>query len=383
MQKIFTYILLLCFFTISAQEFKFPGEIIRNGQTVSGNFDKKINSRITGLQFQSSNTNEVIDLFQNPEITFSYPEDDKTYITQAIGNSILINEILVTGRVSLYKEISSENFIVENGSSGLRVLERFEDFTKTRNNARGILTVIFEDCAEVRGSLERNRFTYASIQRYVENYNKCQEFSNDYTFSNRQLENLEFSKKKGIVNIELGASILSQQIEFSVPDISNFDESISNFSLHANVNFSPSYFKQLRRKLFFDIGLAVNFQSSASNNSFDVEKNSVLVNISPRYSFLPDAKVNPFVRTNFALAIDTFNITENITGALDAFDGSIDETGLGFAFSVEAGVDISRFRLSVLFTPNYKTDLNSSEGNQLIITSQNIALKAAYILGKK
>ncbi|AXT19554.1 hypothetical protein D7030_10200 [Flavobacteriaceae bacterium AU392] len=385
MKKTLTIILLSIFTFTNAQNFNYPGEISRSNEIISGNFSNKVNAKTTSLTFKATNSNEIINVLNTANLTLKYNGNNKTYITKQVDKTIKIAEILVTGKASLYKDVNSTNFIIESKKSGLKELIRYKSYVTSRDKARGILTVFFEDCPDVRSSLNGNRFTYSSIKEYTENYNQCAEYTNEYTFSGRQIKDLEFSKKKGIINVELGASYLSQQIEFVVPGTTNvpFDESLNTFSIFANVNFSPSYFNELRKKLFLDIGLGYSFQSDASINALSVDKNSILASIGPRYNFLPEAKVNPFIRTNFTFSVDSYTITENIAGSLNELGGNIDETNTDLSVSIEAGVTIQNFRFSLSFTPKYFSNLSPFEDNRLRVSNQNFGFKAAYILGKK
>ncbi len=379
---------LLSFYFTQAQEFKYPGIVLRNNETINGKFSNKLNSKTTVLNFKIDSSGDIINIFKSNDLLFSYSQNKKQYIAKSLNNEVLIAEVLVKGKASLYKDIKSDNLLIETSEHGIRTLEKNEEITKIdginyvkHSKTMGTLSVIFGDCSEIRDIVSGKNFTFGSISDYTKKYNQCS-YSNSYEFSKNQLKNLEFSKKKGIVSVELGATYTSQSIDFSTPSNVVFNDDLNSISIFSNVNFSPSYFKTLRNKLFFDLGAAAVFNSNTNQNSIELEKKSIQANVGVRYNFLTQKSVSPFARVNLGFTVDQFDITSNPTSILNDFGGFIDETRTSFLISFEAGVTVKKIRLSVFIAPEYTSDVIENE-NLLSIQNQNFGFKAAYILGKK
>lgn len=379
-KNLFLTFFLLFNCTLWSQDFDHPGKLFLKNDTISGSFSDKITSKTTFLIFKSSSSKQTLNVLSTDSLRLQYDRSRKTYITKKFNGAVQILELLTEGKATLYKSPSSSNFFIATKAFGIKELAQKNTRIETLGGVRGILSVTFNDCPEVRELVNSRSFSYPKIKELTLKYNNCNRFTEGYALSENQLKALEFSKKEGIFKLEIGAGYFFEHIEGRVLGQS-FASNLEGVALSVSGNFSPSYFKALRNKLFFDLSATLHI--NASNRVLD--KNSLKLFFSPRYNFLDHKKINPYLRLNLGISLERYTIaTPPAQIALD-FPPETKNSDTALNLGIEGGVTLNKkIRIGIVFIPQYNTQIVSETTDlDFGLRTKSLTIKASYLFGRQ
>ncbi|WP_040279084.1 hypothetical protein [Psychroserpens damuponensis] len=382
------YYVVIIFFLINAhivfaQNFDIPGEVLVNGNFQKGLFSNNIDNSNDKLSFKFTSDNKIINLKDKQGIVFKFDALNQIYQTLNTADSVKLYILLVEGKASLFSNIESNQYFIQNLSKDSKSI-KLEDFNKDYKRNFGILSVVFEDCLEVRSQLKNESINKKTLITLTESYNKCESYTEGYQLTSKQKLNLKYKFQKTIYSFDFGGGIYFNSFESIVRDAQSSVSESNNtgFSVFAGINVSPSHFGRLRDKLYFDISLNYISTPAFENEFFDIERSSFLLNVSPTFYFRHQKKINPFVRVNFGLNFTDYDLKSNGTSIFSDISGS----GTSFIYGFETGIQISKsFELVFLYQPKtqetYSVFLNNNF--EIDVETSAFALKASYIINFK
>ncbi|WP_460218819.1 hypothetical protein [Psychroserpens sp. MEBiC05023] len=382
---LFALLFILNINLLFSQSFEIPGEIMTNDGFKKGFFSEEINEYTTALSFKISENDEIVNLFSSENIRFKFNSNRNLYKTLNVNGYIHPFIVIVDGKASFYKDITQEVFYIQNPSVDPKIV-KFEDFEKANKNTRnvGILSLVFGDCISVRTQLKKTNINKSTITQLTKDYNNCKEYSDSYELSSKQKKEQEYLKQKGVYSIDIGGSLLLNNFKSQVRAFQEGTDksNILGYGAFVSFNMSPSYFNQMRDKLFVDISISYNLTPEFSVEFYDVKRSNILLNLSPTYYFLRDKSINPFARINFGLNYSKYELVKNVNTFLMDVKGN----RKSFIFSLEAGVQFNRqFEVSLHFQPRSEEVYTVYLNNTFDIENTLLSLKASYIfdLSKK
>jgi hypothetical protein len=386
---ILAFLIALNINTLFSQSFEIPGEVLVNGEFEKGFFSNVLNEYTNELSFQFTNSKNIINLNEVENVVFKVASNNLTYKT--LKSYVIIKPyiMIIDGKASFFSDITSKHFFVQNTSKDSKLI-KLADFRKTKNNARnlGLLSVIYEDCIEVRSQLRKQSITKTVVIKLTNDYNSCVSYTNGYELTSQQKTNQTYETRKTIYSLDIGGGLSFKDYESVIngfedssatSDNNNNNNNNNNgYNVFVSLNVSPSYFKSLYGKLYFDVALSYNTTPSFETQFYDVSRNSISLNVSPTFYFRDQKRTKPFVRVNFGLDYSSYDLKSNRSGIFGDLAGTRSNLFIGF----EAGVQIfNTFELAILIQPsvkeNYPVSINAL---RLDVDTRTIALKASYII---
>jgi hypothetical protein len=379
---IFTFLIALNINTLFSQNFDVPGKVLVNGEFEKGFFSNVLNAHTNELSFQFTNSKNIINLNELENVVFKVSSNRLTYKTLKSYESIKPYIMIIDGKASLFSDITSKQYFVQNTSKDSKLI-RLADFRKTKNNPRnlGLLSVIYEDCIEVRSQLRKQSITKTAVIKLTNDYNNCVSYTNGYELTSQQKTNQTYETKKTIYSLDFGVGLTLNNYESNINSFTARPTTGKNagYNIFISLNTSPSYFKDLYNKLYFDISLTYKSTGTFETEFYDINRNSLLLNVSPTFYFRNQRTFNPFIRVNFGLSYNSYDLKSTKSEIFSDLDGVNSNIVVG----LEAGIQISKiFELAVLFQPNTSERYPVSISNTLRLNNDIsvIALKASYII---
>lgn len=387
----FILLFLLSNNSIFSQNYTIPGKVLIDGESKQGHFSENLKKNTKSLLFKFSENNEVINLFNLENVFFEIDGySNRCKIINGDGH-ILPVVILIEGRASLYEDLRSEKYFMENKILNIKP-KKLEDLkiSKSKNRNIGILSKIFEDCISVRSRLEWQNIYLSSIIKLTNDYNNCAEYSEYFELTVKQKREQDYLMKKGVYSIDIGGSLAFNSFNNTIPVLNDerfHDESFKNnvlsYGAIISFNASPSYFKGLRDKFFIDLSISYYNTSEFQVDIYDIKRSSFLFSLSPTLYFLRDKKINPFCRLNFGLNNTDYELTlnDNLTLNEEAFYRDAAGKKSSFVIGFETGFQFNRqFELTLLYQPKSNEEYILYLNRTLEIDNSIVALKASYII---
>ncbi|MFT5847502.1 hypothetical protein, partial [Psychroserpens sp.] len=257
---ILAFLIALNINTLFSQSFEIPGEVLVNGEFEKGFFSNVLNEYTNELSFQFTNSKNIINLNEVENVVFKVASNNLTYKT--LKSYVIIKPyiMIIDGKASFFSDITSKHFFVQNTSKDSKLI-KLADFRKTKNNARnlGLLSVIYEDCIEVRSQLRKQSITKTVVIKLTNDYNSCVSYTNGYELTSQQKTNQTYETRKTIYSLDIGGGLSFKDYESVIngfedssatSDNNNNNNNNNNgYNVFVSLNVSPSYFKSLYGKL--------------------------------------------------------------------------------------------------------------------------------------
>ena len=366
-------------YLVQAQQFKHPGKLILENQTLNGNFSAKVTPRTKALLFKTT-TNETFNILNLDGMTLSYDKNTRKYQTKKINGNIQLLEVLLEGKAKLYKNPISTNLLVETPDHDTKELVRGTNGTGISEYSRGVLAIVFGDCPQVRELIRSSSFSYSKIDGLTSQYNNCANFEEDYTLTEKQLQDSAFEEEGSTYNLELGAGYFFEDSN-GVVGGQSFGSNLNGLSLFVGGNFSPSYLKAYKNTFFFDI--IATYQVNTSDDI--VEKSAFRLLFGPRVVFYKKKNISPYVRFTVGLVVDRYTLDFSSLAGFEAFPNVLEDSDTSLNAGIEIGATIHKnIRLGLLYVPEYNAQVFSEADNFGVrLENNSFNLKLSYVFGGK
>nr|WP_321222788.1 hypothetical protein [uncultured Psychroserpens sp.] len=378
---VFGFLLVVNINVLFSQTYSIPGEVLTDGEFKEGFFSNEISDHNNVLSFKFAESDSIINLSQLENVVFKINSDNLTYKTLYADGYIQPLILIIDGKTSFYSDRKSKDFYIQNLSKNSKLI-KLENFDNTSNSKRnlGILSVIYEDCINVRSQLKNQNITKTLVIKLTNEYNNCASYSEGYELTTKQIRDQKYNELKSLYTLDFGGGITFNNYESNITGIQQ-EPSISNnkgYIIFLSLNTSPTYFKNLYSKLYFDISLSYNTAPAFKNEYYDISRSSLILNFSPTYYFRNDKNINPFARINFGYNYTNYDFKVNRASVFSDSSGS----NSSFSYGFEAGLQLYKsFELAILYQPNSQQTYSIFVNNSLDleVDTRVIALKASYI----
>ncbi len=363
--------LLLCaliFSTIvSAQIFSRGTVALKNGQSLEGNLriDNVTNTLLikNGFDIKSYNFNQVSSAQIGKENYVALTINNRQYLAQ------LLNE--VNSKASLY-DIGDNHFLVTNNEQS-----RSFDLKKDQRIIPGTLFLLFNDCNEIRQTIEKeDSFKKQDLLHIINQYNNCT--YGVYAPTEKEIEKAN-AHNTDQANFYVGAGVNLNNVSFFDQDDT---EGLLGGGLKIGVIASPSFLGNLQGNLFAFFEGSANFAGDKefSNNTDPVNFsiNSYRAQVGFEYLFNKTGSIKPIIGIGFGATSDSFS--GNIIGNNFDIDGGnpFMAPRLGARFKLKNEKHIG---LMIEYITSYENDLTFPTQDTIIpleVGSQNIGIGINY-----
>jgi hypothetical protein len=241
--------------------------------------------------------------------------------------------------------------------------------SENKNNIKGVLAVLFEDCGDIRDEIFATEyFDEKTLVKYTNSYNNCDYSS--YTPTEKELESVN-SKKVDQVRFYGGVELGLKNISVN----SNEEDVLNQYGATIGIMASPSFMGALQGNLYFSFQATMSFGGEETfKNDLDptsFSANTIRFILSSEYYFNKNGKIKPFAGIGFGLTRDSYEGTvSNIPFKIDGGD-PIWSPKVGLLYAINSSKDIG-FTFS--YISEYTNDL-SFPNDQMIIP---LIVKSSY-----
>jgi len=267
---------------------------------------------------------------------------------------------LVTGKASL-----------EKTDKRVYTISKIDGISKTidldsenKNNLKGVLAVLFEDCGDIRDEIfATDYFDEKTVTEFTNRYNNCEYGS--YTPTEKELESVN-SKKTDQVRFYGGVDIALKNISF--PDNSDSrTEVLNQYGATIGIMASPSFMGSLQGNLHFSFQATMSFGEEKtfkySPKPTIFSANTFRLMLGSEYYFNKNGKIKPFVGIGIGLTQDSYKGTvDNIPFKINAGE-PIWTPKIGLLYAINSSKDVG---ITFNYIPEYTNDLSFPNDNMII-----------------
>ena len=282
-----------------------------------------------------------------------------------------------TPQIGFYKTIATNRYYIDNkkNSTGLVYLENLS-YQATNAKNRGNLLVIFNDCLMVRTKASKSDISEGSIIQLIDEYDICENYSENFELSERQIKNQSYANQKSIINYDMGLGYYSQELEFTLNSNPPSENTEGSLSVYASVNISPKHLGSMTGRLFYDFTLQHNFKTKYDFGIYKSEISSTQITFAPKYYFLKsEAKINPFLGSSIGAVLLNYSYTDNTNILFQNIDSS--DTKVIYGFEIGAQV-LTNFEFTLSYYPDYKFNIYIDDMNTINSRFKNLNFKLGY-----
>jgi opacity protein-like surface antigen len=331
------------------------------------------NGSRSNAQFCAVETNNSIVQYTANKVKEYGFEDGRVYVSKNIHVSDSLQKVfllrLVKGKLSLYyySGKSGNTFFWEKDSTKFFELPKnHKDYSKM--NFRDDLTFLTSDCENMRNATKLVSYNIKSLSELVRNYNDCKLVPFKYfrygILFGLGINRLETSAENSITGVDfkyIGSTLPGVFIDYPI--------NMSDFSLHADLNFTKSGY---------------SYNSESYNNNLSLNQNIIfLANTSSinlpvllRYTF-PYMHIKPFLNVGLIYTYNIINSTAIYTSTIYPTyieTSTIDKTSLisksQLGFSCGTGVEYKLNNRHAVFIELRYNKLHSSSSDYILNKSE-------------
>jgi hypothetical protein len=265
---------------------------------------------------------------------------------------------LVTGKASLVK-IDTRVYTISKSDG---ISKTFDLDDENKNNIKGVLAVLFEDCGEIRDDIFATEYFYErTLIKFTNSYNSCKYGS--YTPTEKELKSVN-SRNSDQVRFYGGAEIGLKNISIN----GNEEEILNQYGATIGIMASPSFMGPLQGNLYFSLQATMSFggdktfQNTTLPTNFSV--NTTRLMFGSEYYFNKNGKIKPFVGIGIGLTRDFYEGTVGTSPfKIDGGD-PIWSPKIGLLYAINTSNDIG---ITFNYIPEYKNDLSFPNDDDVII----------------
>ncbi len=265
---------------------------------------------------------------------------------------------LVTGKATLEK-IDKRVYTISKIDS---ISKTIDLDSENKNNIKGVLAVLFEDCGDIRDEIFATEyFDEKTLVKYTNSYNNC-EYSS-YTPTEKELKRVN-SKKTDQVRFYGGVVIALKNISFFE---SSEKEVLNQYGATIGIMASPSFMGSLQGNLYFSFQATMSFggdktfKNAPQPTSFSA--NTFRLMLGSEYYFNKEGKIKPFVGIGIGLTQDSYKGTvNNIPFKINGGD-PIWTPKIGLLYAINSSKDVG---ITFNYIPEYTNNLSFPNDNMII-----------------
>jgi hypothetical protein len=265
---------------------------------------------------------------------------------------------LVTGKATLEK-IDKRVYTISKVDGISKTLDLD---SKNKNNLKGVLAVLFEDCGDIRDEIFATEyFDEKTLVKYTNSYNNCDYSS--YTPTEKEIARVNTNK--------VDQFRIYGGVEMGLKNISFFDSSetevLNQYGATLGIMASPFFLGQLQGNLYFSLQATMifggdkTFKNSPDPTSFSA--NTFRFLLSSEYYFNKNGKIKPFAGIGFGLTRDSYKGTvSDLPFKIDGGD-PIWSPKIGLLYAINSRHDIG---MTFSYISEYTNDLSFPNDGEII-----------------
>ena len=279
------------------------------------------------------------------------------FILLLTGFSISAQQ-LVTGKATLEK--TNKRIYTISKSDGIS--KTIDLDSEHKNNIKGILAVLFEDCGDLRDDIFATEyFDEKTLTAYTHSYNNC-DYSN-YAPTEKELNKVNAKKIDGLR--------FFAGLDFGMKNISFFDDSrtevLNQFGATIGLMATPGFLGSLQGNLYFSFQATVSFggektfKYAPQSTSFSANTSRLM--LGSEYYFNKNGKIQPFLGIGFGLTSDSYK--GNVDNAPFKINGGdpIWTPKIGLLYAIDSSNNLG---ITFSYIPEYTNDLRFPDDDTII-----------------
>jgi len=275
--------------------------------------------------------------------------------------------LLLTGFTVSAQQLVTGKATLEKIDKRVYTISKIDGISKTidldsKNNIKGVLSVLFEDCSDIRDEIFATEyFDEKTLTEYTNSYNNCN--YSGYTPTEKELDRVN-SKKIDQVRFYGGVTIGLKNISF-------FDDSrtevLNQYGATIGMMATPGFLGSLQGNLYFSFQATMSFggektfKYAPQPTSFSA--NTFRLMLGSEYYFNKNGKIKPFVGIGFGLTSDSYK--GNVANAPFKINGGdpIWTPKIGLLYAISSSKDVG---ITFSYIPEYTNDLSFPNDNMII-----------------
>lgn len=263
------------------------------------------NEILNGKIFLDNNLkNILLKKNNNASQTYSFDSVSSVFINGRefskinFKNNTFFAVLLENGKASLYDLSNSDYLIIKENGEG-----KFINFKEDKSQLPGILSLLFNDCNEIRSKIN-NSETYSekTLINLTNNYNNCN--YGEYSPTQKELESANS------YNTDTFHYYFGIQTSFNNLSVNNVSKSSQSFGLGLGISSSPSFLRKVQGNIYFDFDISLlfsgesEFKNFSPNLSFNM--NSYRFSLGAKYLFNKKGSIKPFLGIGYGYTMDYY-----------------------------------------------------------------------------